>query len=44
MSPKRSLTIHFAIRWPGKITAGKSSNAIVHEMDLSEEQSYHSTV
>jgi arylsulfatase len=29
-----SLRVPFAIRWPGKIPAGKSSNEIVHEMDL----------
>jgi arylsulfatase len=29
-----SLRVPFAIRWPGKIPAGKSSDEIVHEMDL----------
>ena len=29
-----SLRVPFAIRWPGKIPAGKASNEIVHEMDL----------
>ncbi len=29
-----SLRVPFAIRWPGKIAAGTSSNEIVHEMDL----------
>ncbi len=29
-----SLRVPFVIRWPGKITAGTSSNEIVHEMDL----------
>jgi arylsulfatase len=29
-----SLRVPFAIRWPGKIPAGASSNEIVHEMDL----------
>jgi arylsulfatase len=29
-----SLRVPFAIRWPGKIPAGTSSNEIVHEMDL----------
>jgi arylsulfatase len=29
-----SLRVPFAIRWPGKIPAGRSSNEIVHEMDL----------
>jgi arylsulfatase len=29
-----SLRVPFAIRWPGKIPAGMSSNEIVHEMDL----------
>lgn len=29
-----SLRVPFAIRWPGKIPAGISSNEIVHEMDL----------
>jgi arylsulfatase len=28
------LRVPFAIRWPGKIPAGTSSNEIVHEMDL----------
>ncbi len=29
-----SLRVPFAMRWPGKIPAGTSSNEIVHEMDL----------
>lgn len=29
-----SLRVPFAVRWPGKIQAGKSSDEIVHEMDL----------
>ena len=29
-----SLRVPFAIRWPGRIPAGASSNEIVHEMDL----------
>ena len=29
-----SLRVPFAIRWPGKIPAGRSSDEIVHEMDL----------
>ena len=29
-----SLRVPFAIRWPGRIPAGTSSNEIVHEMDL----------
>ena len=29
-----SLRVPFAVRWPGKIPAGKSSDEIVHEMDL----------
>ena len=29
-----SLRVPFAIRWPGKIPAGTSSDEIVHEMDL----------
>jgi len=29
-----SLRVPFIIRWPGKIPAGRVSNAIVHEMDL----------
>jgi arylsulfatase len=29
-----ALRVPFAIRWPGKIPAGTSSNEIVHEMDL----------
>lgn len=29
-----SLRVPFAIRWPGKIPVGKSSDEIVHEMDL----------
>jgi arylsulfatase len=29
-----SLRVPFAIRWPGKIAAGTSSDEIVHEMDL----------
>jgi arylsulfatase len=29
-----SLRVPFAMRWPGKIPAGVSSNEIVHEMDL----------
>jgi len=29
-----SMRVPFAIRWPGKIPAGASSNEIVHEMDL----------
>ena len=29
-----SLRVPFAIRWPAKIPAGKSSDEIVHEMDL----------
>ena len=29
-----ALRVPFAIRWPGKITAGKSSDEIVHAMDL----------
>jgi len=29
-----SLRVPFAMRWPGKIAAGTSSNEIVHEMDL----------
>ncbi len=28
------LRVPFAVRWPGKIPAGTSSNEIVHEMDL----------
>jgi len=29
-----SLRVPFAVRWPGKIPAGRSSDEIVHEMDL----------
>jgi arylsulfatase len=29
-----SLRVPFAVRWPGKIPAGTSSDEIVHEMDL----------
>jgi arylsulfatase len=29
-----SLRVPFAMRWPGKIPAGRSSDEIVHEMDL----------
>ncbi len=29
-----SLRVPFAVRWPGRIPAGTSSNEIVHEMDL----------
>ncbi len=29
-----SLRVPFAIRWPGRIPAGRSSDEIVHEMDL----------
>ena len=29
-----SLRVPFAVRWPGKIPAGKSSDEIVHEMDI----------
>jgi arylsulfatase len=29
-----SLRVPFAVRWPGKVPAGTSSNEIVHEMDL----------
>jgi arylsulfatase len=29
-----SLRVPFAVRWPGRIPAGKSSDEIVHEMDL----------